>query len=149
MEDRSTIGRFAEQLLQQDQKLLGHEYEGYRMQLEIALMKAERREMLAGRVVLITLAASIVGMYLGGSRAFGSFDPWDKDASILSIGIGVIYVICIIGFWLTFASYFSRLRPNVKAIKEQMRDVIVQDLRREITEMKKRIEEISMRGPSS
>ena len=138
----------AERLLQQDTDSNDRQYKDYRMQLEIALKTAEQREKIVSWIVAVSLITSLAGMFAGGSRVFGAFDPWDKDATILSVSLGVIYVIAVIIFWFSLASYFSRFRPRVSKVKEEIRDAKIELLQQEIFELKQLLKTLSSREPT-
>ncbi len=137
--------RFANQLLRQEKLLNESEYKEYRMKLENALNTAERREKLAGHVVWMSFLVGLVLMFVGGTKVFGSFDPWDKDATVFSVTLGVIYGLAMVAWPLALAIGFSRFRPRVREIKEQIRDTHVLALQCEIAELRKQIGAISRR----
>jgi hypothetical protein len=130
---------FATQLLKQDEPLNDSEYKEYRMKLENALKTAERREKLVGHVTWIAFLVTLILMFVGGSRVLGSFDPWSNDATIVSVTLGVIYWIAIVAGSVGLASYYSRFRPKVREIKEQIRDTAILALQGEIAELRKEI----------
>ena len=113
------------------------------MKLENALTTAQRREKLAGRVVVVTFVISFVLMFVGGSKLVGEFDPTSKNANIVSMTLDAIYFVCAVTFPLSLASYYSRFRPKVREAKEQMRDTNILDLQREIYELRKQVATIS------
>ena len=84
----------------------------------------------------------------GGSKAFGGFDPWDKDATFLSVTLGLLYAIAMIAWPVALAVGFSRFRPRTREIKEQIRDTSILALQAEIAELRKQIALIS-RGSDS
>ena len=129
--------RFAAQLLQQDEPVSDTQYKEYRMKLDIALTKAERREQVARHVVVVSCVVSFALMLVGGSRILGDFDPWSRDATILSVVLGVVYCIAVVTWLLAMASYFSRFRPRVRDIKEQIRDTAILALQCEIADLRK------------
>jgi hypothetical protein len=129
----------------QQEPLDPSEYKEYRMKLENALATAERREKLAGRVALTAFAVNCVLMFVGGSKVFGDFDPWSRDATIWSVTLGVIYCTAAVTWPLALAIGFSRFRPRVREIKEQIRDTSILALQSEIAELRKQISAISRR----
>ena len=139
MTNSHNTSRFAAQLLQQDEPLSDSQYKEYRMKLENALTTAERREKLARRVVVVSCVVSFTLIFVGGSQIFGDFDPWSKEATIVSVTLGVIYFLAAVIFPLSLASYYSRFRPRVREAKEQIRDASILDLQREICELRKQI----------
>jgi hypothetical protein len=148
MNSSPEISPFATQLLRQDQPLSSPEYTEYRVKLENALTKAERREKLAGRIAAASFAVSAVLMFVGGSRVFGSFDPWSKDATIVSVALGVVYALAMVVWPLALATGFSRFRPKVIEIKEQIRDTSLLALQSQIAELRNEIAVISRRDVS-
>jgi hypothetical protein len=132
-------GHFATQLLQQDQPFSESQYKDYRMKLEDALTTAQRRERLVGHTAWVSFLIAGVLMFVGGSRVVGDFDPWSPHATILSVTLGVIYCTASVTWLLAMASYFSRFRPRVRDIKEQIRDTTILALQCEIAELRKQI----------
>jgi hypothetical protein len=139
MPNAQNTTRFATQLLQQDEPLSDSQYKEYRMKLENALTTAQRRQKLAYRVVVVSCVVSFTLMFVGGSGIFGSFDPWEKEANIVSMTLGVIYLLAAVIFPLSLASYYSRFRPRVREAREQLRDASILDLQREMCELRKQI----------
>ena len=125
----------SQELLAQDAALSGENYSSYRRQLDAALQRAERREIQAHRVCLISGIVSFTLMFVGGSKAFGSFDPWDKAATPVSILLGAVFWVSSIMYWVLLASYYSRLRPNTRRSQERVRDEQLQQLQRSVTEL--------------
>lgn len=109
------------------------------MKLEMALTIAERREKLTGRVAGVSFVVGLVVMFVGGSRVFGSFDPGSNDATIVSLTLGAIYWIAVIAGSVGLASYYSRFRPKIREIKEQIRDANILALQCEVAELRKQI----------
>ncbi len=143
MPNSQNTGRFAAQLLQQDEPLSDSQYKEYRMKFENALTTAERREKLAHRVVIVSCVATFTLMFVGGSKLFGSFVPSEKDANIVSLTLSAIFVLSAVLFPLSLASYYSRFRPRVRESKEQLRDATILDVKREICKIRKQIAAIS------
>jgi hypothetical protein len=131
---------FRKQLLQQDEPLNESEYKKYRTNLEDALNRAERNEKLVGRIAVICFVVAVALMFVGGSRVLGSFDPWDNNATVLSVTLGVIYCAAGVTFWFAIASYFSRFRPRTREAKDTIRDARVLELEHEINELRRQIE---------
>ena len=128
---------FAEQLLQQDKSLTESDYKEYRMELENALTIAKRREKICFHCVWMSLIVLIVLIPLGGSKIVGGFDPFDKNANLLSMGLMLILVLAEVTFPLALASYYTRFRQRVRDVREQLRDAQIESLQYEITELKK------------
>ena len=148
MSSSHQTSHFAMQLLQQDQPLNTPDYREYRMKLENALTAAERREKLTAWIAGISFVVALVLMFVGGSKVFGDFDPWDKDATFLSVTLGGLYAIAMIAWPVALAVGFSRFRPRIREIKEQIRDTSILALQAEIAELRKQIAGIS-RGSDS
>lgn len=115
------------------------------MQLEQQLSRAEWRERVAGRVIGGALIIALIGMFLSGSHTFGSPDPTEKDANILSVTVGAIHTVATIIFWLGLAAYFSRFRPRIKRLQDQILEESIRELREEVKELKKLV--IPMQSP--
>lgn len=137
--------RLATELLRQDAPPHNATYEEYRMKLEEALTKAERREKQVGVVAVVSFVVALVLMFVGGTQVVGAFDPWDEDANALSIMLGVIYVIASVLFWLLLAAYFSRFRPRVRQARDDLRDAHLAKLEHEIAELRKVVAAIADR----
>src|SRR5262249_7438139 len=120
MPDSFDSTRFAAQLLQQEKSLTDSAYKEYRMKLEQALTVAERREKLAGRIAAVSLVVGVVLMFAAGSKVIGSIDPGDADATILSVSLGVVYWLAVVAGLVAMASYYSRFRPRIREIKDQI-----------------------------
>jgi hypothetical protein len=129
-------GRLASELLRQDEPLSDSEYQAYRRKLETALTTAERREKLVGRIAVASFIISFTLMFVGGSRVLGDFDPWSKNANIVSVTAGTVYILAIVLFFLSLASYYSRFRPGVREARERLRDATILDLQRQIRELR-------------
>src|SRR5262245_63122868 len=112
MDSSHLKNRLAAQLLQLDRPLSDSQYKEYRMSLENALTLAERRERLIGRIAGTAFVVGMILMFVGGSKIVGAFDPWSKDATILSKTLGVIYVTATLVWPIALATYFARLRPQ-------------------------------------
>ena len=145
MPDPHETSRFAMQLLQQDEPLHPSDYKEHRMKLENALTTAERRDKLAARVAGTSFVVAIVLMFVGGSKVFGGFDPWDKDATIVSVTLGVIFAVASVSWPIALAIGFSRFRPRIREIREQIRDTGILALQCEIAELRKQISAIPRR----
>lgn len=145
MPDFNDSSRFATQLLQQENSVTDSAYKEYRMKLEQALRVAERRETLAGRVAAVSLVIGIVLMFAAGTKVIGSIDPGDADATIMSVSLGVVYWLAIVAGLISMASYYSRFRPRIREIKDQIRDNNIVALQYEIAELRKQISATSSR----
>lgn len=135
--------RIGAKLLQHDQSLTDSEYHEYRMKLDRALARAERREKQARIVVVVSFAVALALMFVGGGRLLGSFDPFDKNATITSVTLGVIYCAAAVLFWVSIASYFSRFRPQAREARDNVRDAHIFEIQRDICSLRKQIEAIS------
>lgn len=134
---------FVSQLLRQDQAVSETSYQEYRMQLEQQLQRAEWLEQITRRVAVSTGILLVTLMFVGGSRLVGSFDPWSNNANAISISLGVVYLICVIACPLSIASYYSRYRPQIRGLQDQVRDASFQLLRSEIAELRKQVEQLT------
>ena len=142
MPKSQAVNHLGMQLLGQDKPVEDHDYQEYRMKLENALTTAERREKLTGRVAGVSLVVAFILLFAGGTKFFGSFDPWDKDATILSVTLGAMYWITILTGSVGLASYYSRFRPKIKEIKDRIQDTRLLAIQCEISELRKQISEI-------
>lgn len=145
MSDSHETSRFAMQLLAQDQSLTDSDYKEHRMKLEHALTIAERREKLTVRVAGTSFVLAFILMIVGGTNVVGEFDPWSKEATILSVTLGVIYAISAITWPIALAVGFSRYRPRVRELKDQIRDTSLLALHSEIAELRKQIGAMAQR----
>lgn len=127
------------QLLQQDSSLHSPKYKEHRMQLEIKLQQAQWREKWTGIVVSIAFCLAIVLMFVNGSRLFGSPDPYDDSANVLSVSLGVLHAAAIAISGLGFASYYSRFRPAVRKLSDNLRDESIRELREEVSELRQQV----------
>lgn len=118
------------------------------MKLEQALTAAERREKLARRLVLASCLVNVGLMFVGGLHLFGSFDPWSKDATVVSVTLGIIYVLAAVIFPISLASYYSRFRPKVREAKEDLRDASLLALQSELSELRKQVSLMTRRDAS-
>lgn len=138
MADTPDRNSFATQLLRQDKPLSDAEYRAYRERLADALVAAERRVLWTGRICAGSLVVSLALMFVGGSSLIGDFDPWSKGATFWSVAAGAVYWLATIVFFLSLASYYSRLRPRVRDTKDELRDAVVLDLQRQLRELRER-----------
>jgi hypothetical protein len=143
MTDPPDRNRFVSQLLQQDEPMTDTAYMEYRMKLETALSQAERREKLTGIIAGAAFILALLLMFVGGSRVVGGFDPWSKDATILSTALGVVYALAAVTWPLAMAMYFSRFRPRVRGIKEQIRDTMLLGLQAEVAALRKQVGDLT------
>lgn len=111
-------------------------YEEYRMNLELALNRAERFEKIAFHTCWASLLVAVVLSFVGGSKVVGSFDPYDERANPLSITLGIIYVLASIAFPLSLASSYSRFRPRIRSVKQEISDAKIDKLQREVEELR-------------
>jgi hypothetical protein len=135
MDSIHASNRLASQLLQLDD-VHDPQYKEYRMSLENALTRAERRERWMGRIAGSAFLVGMILMFVGGSKVVGDFDPWSKDATIFSAALGVIYVIASFAWPLSLAAYFARLRPKIRDLKEQIRDTSLLALHSEVAQLR-------------
>lgn len=138
--------RIGSRLLSLDEPPNDPSYPEYRMNLENALATAERRERIAGNVAAASFAIGLLLMFVGGTRLIGDFDPWSKEATPFSIAAGLIYVVACVTFPLALAVGLSRFRPGVQALKEQIRDTLLLDLRREVRELREQVAALARRN---
>ena len=117
------------------------QYEEYRMNLEQALQRTRKYEQITVHVCWITFLLGFLLMIVGGSQAVGPFDPTDADANPLSITLGVIYVLCMITWPLSLAVGFSRFRPRIKDLREEIRDAKLDQLEQEVRQLREKLEE--------
>lgn len=127
---------FASRLLGQDSPPSDAQYKEYRMKLDLALDLSRRREVIVGRIAVVSFVVSLTLMFVGGSRVIGDFDPWSRQATPLSILAGLVYVLATITCALSLASYFSRFRPATRAAEERLRDAAIADLQRQLHELR-------------
>jgi uncharacterized membrane protein len=111
-------------------------YEEYRMNLELALNRAERFEKIVFHICWASLLVALVLMFVGGSQVVGSFDPYDETANPLSITLGIIYVLANIAWPLSLASLYSRFRPRIRSEKQELSDAKIDNLQREVEELR-------------
>lgn len=128
------------QLLALDRRETDDQYVDYREKLTRALAAARRHERINYWICAVTGPVSMVLMFVGGSRVVGSFDPWDKEATPLSIGLGVIYVASSIVFWVGLASFYSRFRPRTRAAEENLRESLWMQMAAQLTTLQKDVE---------
>jgi hypothetical protein len=148
MPDDHDSANFVRQLLQQDIPPDDSAYQEYRMKLEQALTIAQRRETLAGRVAVVSLIVGVVLMFAAGSKVIGSIDPADAEATILSVSLGVVYWLAVIAGLISIASYYSRFRPRIREIRDQIRDTNILALQHEIAQLRKEISEFARHDQS-
>jgi hypothetical protein len=145
MNDRHETRSIASRLLGQDEPVSGSQYLEYRRKLDEALRGAERKEKLAGRIVVGSCVVTLILMYVGGSKLIGDFDPWSTGATTWSVAAGVVYILTTALFFLSLASYYSRFRPRVRDTKEQLRDLAILDIQRQINELREQATRSSQR----
>lgn len=134
---------FAARLLEQDEVMSGPEYAAHRDQLAGAISTARWRERIAYRVCAISGVIAFTLMFVGGSGVLGSFDPASRDATVLSVGLGVIYVICMVTFCVLLASYYSRFRPGTRQAREDLRDWQLAQLESHVSALAKQVAELA------
>lgn len=117
-------------------------YKEYRMNLELALNRAERFERITFHVCWIALLWGIVLMFVGGTQVVGAFDPTDSRANPLSITLGVVYVVANITWPLALASLYSRFRPRIRNLKQQISDTKIDRLEDKIDQLQRELEQL-------
>jgi hypothetical protein len=132
---------FASQLLRQDEFLSSERYKDHRMRLEQRLIQAESRERMVKQFIVGALMTAFLAFLIAASRVFGSPDPFDDDATILSTIVGVIYVVAWIVFFVGAASYFSRFAPRARLAREELLQASIQELRNEVRELRELIKD--------
>ncbi|MFO0821418.1 MAG: hypothetical protein U1A77_25975 [Pirellulales bacterium] len=140
MAERIQQESISSQLLALDARETDDQYVEYRQKLTRALDAARRSERIAYWICAVTGPISMVLMFVGGSRVVGSFDPWDKDATPWSMGLGVIYVASSIVFWVGLASFYSRFRPRTRAAEENLRESHWMQMAAQLTSLQKDVE---------
>lgn len=140
MADSSRLNPFQTQLLRQDQTLNETQYKEYRMQLEQALTRVERREKVAMWVAYIAIPLAVALSFVGGSGVIGAFDPYDPQANPLSMTIAGIFILSLIAGPMGISSYYTRFRPKIKEIKDQIRDANILAIHSEVAELRKQVE---------
>ncbi len=139
MNSSLSTNRLASQLLQLDEPLTDRQYKEYRMSLESALTLAQSRQKLTGRIAVTAFAVAMILMFVGGTKLVGDFDPWSDDSTLLSITLGGINVIANVTWPIALAIYFSRFRPKIADIKEQIRDTSLLLLQTEVAELRREV----------
>lgn len=117
------------------------EYEEYRMNLELALNRSERFARITFHVCWVSFLTASVLMFVGGTHIVGSFDPYDNTANPLSIALGVIYVLANIAWPLSLASLYSRFRPRIRSVKQEISDTKIDQLQREVERLREQLGE--------
>jgi hypothetical protein len=138
MNESRDPSRFASELLRQDEPLSDSEYQTYRGKLENALATTARREKLTRRFVVASCVITFALMFVGGSKVVGDFDPWSKDATFVSMTLGLVFSLAIATFLLSSVTYFWWYQPKVKDAKERLRDANLLDLQRQIRELREK-----------
>ena len=123
MAELTDLNSLWSRLLTQDSQVAENEYHDYREKLTRSFGTARRSERIAYWICAVSGVTMFLLMFVGGSGVVGGFDPWDKDATPLSIVLGVIFVISSILFWLLLVSYYSRFRPTTRRAEENLRDI--------------------------
>lgn len=135
---------FSEQLLQQESSFQQTRYQEHRMNLEEQLNRLEIREKHVLSACKILLVITFILMFVGGSEVLGGFDPWNENANILSVTLGLLYLICAVSCPMLAAYYFSNLRPTTRRTRDDLLhysikelSLTVEQLGEEIAELKK------------
>ena len=100
------------------------------MNLHWALNRAERRERITFHICWVSMLVAWGLSFVGGLRIIGSFDPYDPTATLLSVGTGVVFVLACIVFPLSLASLYSRFRPRLQRIRQEIAGVEIGNLQR-------------------
>lgn len=137
MAEQNPMNSLSSQLLAQESSNADPQYREYREQLARALSTARRRERIAYWICAVSGPISFALMFVGGSGILGSFDPWDKTATPLSIGLAVIFLISSIVFWVLLASFYSRFRPRTRAAENNLRDAQLLQLASQLEALQK------------
>jgi hypothetical protein len=128
---------FAARLLQQDEPLSDVQYQECRARLAAALAAAERRARL---VVVAFFALMLTLMLLSAVKLLGNSDPSFNGSTVGSVATGVIFWVATATFFLSLASYYSRLWRGVKDARERFRDACLLDLQRQVRELRELVE---------
>ena len=139
MTDIPPLPSFSRRLIEQDRPLHSPQYLEHRMQLELKLTQARFRELLTFRVVVAALLTALVLLPVCGMRLFGSSDPGDQTANWLSVSLGAIQIAATATFWIGLASYYSRFRPAVRQLSEDVRDETIRELRDEVRTLQQQV----------
>jgi hypothetical protein len=140
MSDPSPITSFGSRLLDLDEPLPSPRYQEHRMQLEHRLALAESRTKLVGRVATAAIVIAAVTLPVIGSRVVGSPDWTDRDATPLSVVLGVVYFLAVSVGLVGAASYYSRWVPLVRRSREDLLVDSVSQLRREVADLRRLFE---------
>lgn len=149
MADQDPVISFSSQLLAQDASNTDPQYREYRDQLAHALNRARRKERIAYWICAVTAPISVALMFVGGSGVLGSFDPWSREATPLSITLAAIYVISSVVFWILLASFYSRFRPRTRAAENGVRDALLLQLASKLESLQKEVAALKNERPSS
>ncbi len=139
MTDIPPLPSFSQRLIEQDRPLHSPQYQEHRMQLELKLNQARSRELLTFRVVVAALLTALVLLPVCGMRLFGSPDPGDQNANWLSVSLSAIQILATVTFWIGLASYYSRFRPAVRQLSEDVRDETIRELRDEVRTLQQQV----------
>ena len=102
------------------------------MNLHLALNRAEQRKWITFHICWVSMLVAWGLSIVGGLRIIGSFDPYDPTATLLSVATGVVFVLACIVFPLSLASLYSRFQPRLQRIRQEIVDVEIGKLQREI-----------------
>lgn len=127
---------FGSKLLRVDKSLRSERYKEHRMQLENQLLRAESHEQLVKRVVIGAILLAAMLLPVVASRVFGSPDPYDKNATVLSVTAGTVYAVACMVVFIGIASYYSRFTPRVRQAREKLRDELICELQREVANLR-------------
>lgn len=137
MAESQDLNLLASSLVAQDAIVNSDQYRDYRENLTRALATALHRERIAYWVCAVSGVLSFGLTFVGGSGVVGSFDPYSKDATFLSITLAVTCVVSSIAFWLLLASFFSRFRPMTRQAREDLRDLQLLQLATQVHALQK------------
>lgn len=139
MSDATPGKEFAKQLLRQDVALQSPRYQEHRMQLEQQLQRAERNEQIVYWVVVVAVVIAGAAFLWIAARNARGVDPWDRDATVLSVAVGVVYAAAAITVMFGLAAYYGRLRPATRELKEKLVLESIREIRQELRELKQQI----------
>ena len=117
------------------------------MQLEAELSRAKHKEKRVMWILPIAYATSVILMFIGGSKLFGSFDPWSSNANVVSLALGAIYLIAMVATPMLLAYYLSNLWPRIRRLKNDLlqhsaneQQHSIHELRHELRDLRNEIE---------
>jgi hypothetical protein len=139
MSEKQLPENFGAKLLRQDESLHSERYKEHRMQLEQSLIQAASRERLTKRVVVGAVVVLAVVFPILASHVFGSPVPFDKDATVLSIASGAIYIIAMVVLFVGVAANYWNL-PRLRRTRKGLQEETIRELRRDLAELRQLVE---------